>query len=239
MTSRKVIIAARHNLESTERVLHSDYVKKLWFLPGDHVLLEFYHPSFELTRNPSFVAQWSDSTRRAAAEAVEKEKEMFSPLYKRIRRASDALMLLIPSRTAMYEFVGEGKGKINWPDLGCSSDWESSTEVRITASLDHRSGDMDARMILLEGIFNEWLGGMSEIGINIEVTDSRVVGSYFSKSLEFDQSCGDSCMAFYMLAATTRARTGADCLGFFQPDDYDSPFLQIGGTRRTEQVKLL
>jgi hypothetical protein len=238
VTVRKVIIAPKHSLESPEGVLHSAYVKKIWFLPRDHVLLEFYHPAFEFTRDPSFVTQWSDSARLAAAEAVEKEKAIFSPLYKKVRKPSDALMLLVPSRTAMYEFVGPGKGRIRWPDLGCSPDWESSTHIRTVASLEHRSGDMHARMTALEGIFNEWLGAMSEFGLRITVSDSTVVGSHFSKSLEFNEPCGDSCMAFYMLVAITTARTGAVCLGFFHVDDYDSPFLQIGGSRRTEQVRL-
>jgi len=238
LITRKVIITAKQNLESSEKAFASDHVRKLWLLPRNQVLLEFYHPSFEMTRNPRIAGLWDDSSRQAAADAVQKEKALLGPLYRRLRTPSDALMLLIPSRTAIYEFVGFGKGKIALPQAGCSSGWESVKEIRIAGKLSHRSEAFEKRKAAFETVIDEWSGALKELGVEVNVNCSPFVGTYFSRMAQFSEPCGDACMALFMLATITRPTTDVECLGFFHEGDFETPFLEIGGPGRTEQVRL-
>jgi hypothetical protein len=232
MIVRKVIITENSNVSDRRLLAGHPNVPKYWPLPREHTLFEFSHPAFQLTRDSRFASSsWDEGTKELARAAVEEEQELLGPLYTTIENPSDALMLMIPSKTAMYEFTGRSKGRLQWPDVGFSPSWEAMKELRV-------AGRITGREAALDLIFGEWVSSFRDLGIQIGYSPMAVTGNYFNGTVTCSESSGDALMVLYLLATLTQTQTGVQSVGFFHHDDFQTPFFEVGGPRKTEQIMM-
>ncbi len=241
MRVRRVIVTKAANVSDPDGLAHHANVAKCWRLPNDHVLFEFYHSVFDCIydNDPCVTnaALQDEATRRLGNEAASIERGLLAPLYRIVKDTSDATMLLVPTRAALYLFLGRRKNEISWPDLGVSSGWESRKHVRIAGCL--RRAKRSQSFPKLESVVTEWISSMAENGVLIERGPTATKdGYYFSINVRCTEPCGDALMALYMLVTLSPPETGLEKVGFFDEEDFNSEFLQIGGPRRTSQLYL-
>jgi hypothetical protein len=227
------VVTQNSNVADIGALLRHENVIKCWRLPREYVLFEFYHPVFdhiyEINPQVKHTALGNESIRSQTAAASAIERGLLGPLYRKTQSPSDAVMLLVPAKTVFYEFLGARKGRIPWPDLGCSPGWESVRSVFITGQRESVSPEKEAA---LKEVFQEWLDTMKELGVMNQADSIRLVGHSFETVGEFTEPCGDAAIALYMLLTETRKITTVQSIGFFAPTDTIRRYLPIGRTRR-------
>jgi hypothetical protein len=124
---------------------------------------------------------------------------------------------------------GRERETIKWPRLGLSKGWESSLHIRIVGWLFLA---IPETVQGLRGILLEWHDCLArEIRHAGELT---FTGDAFTANYEFNGPCGDAVMALFMLLTITRNLTSLQAVGFFQLDDFTTPFFDIRGENREE-----
>lgn len=237
MTKRKVIITDNSNLADPHLLPRHSCVKKHWPLLAGYTLFEFSHPAFQLTRESRFAtSKWDYATQNLASAAVNEERELLKPLYASLLNPSDAVMLFIPSENATYEFVGRDKWSMRWPDLGCSPHWEVFNELRIAGRLVPSSKGLSQQHVRLRRLFTDWAESLRHLQTTIEHSEVKLTGTYFATEIKCSDPAGDASMVLYLLATLQRSQIGLESIGFFERDDFETPFLEIGGARTTEQI---
>src|SRR5579872_4184776 len=240
MIKRKVIITHNSNVTHSFADVKHPFVSKYWVLPRGYCLLEFSHPAFQLTMDSQFATSiWDDTTRSLAASAENEQRALLEPLYASLSSPSDAVMLLVPTASTMYEFIGKEKRTTQWPDLGCSLGWDRLAKLRVAGRFVAATReDLLEQQRRLEANFDEWVEAIEPLGVHIQRLNMNFVGTYFSATVIFSQSAGDALMGLYLLLTLDRSKLGIGCVGFFDPDDFETSFLEIGGSRRTEQIRV-
>jgi hypothetical protein len=220
MRIRKVIVTKTTNVSDPSALGGHPNVKKTWDLGCGFVLFEFYHPVFnhihESDLDLANAARNDPAVRTATAAAVAEERQLLAPLYQQLRRPSDALILLIPSKTTMYYFLGLGKGRIQWPEFARSTDWEVARSIRVAGRL---FSVIDETIDGLNRIFKEWSKRMVAFGVMTQAETMVFSRNGFSTICEFTVPCGDAMIALFALLSETRYITSLDAVGFFLPDD--------------------
>jgi hypothetical protein len=236
MRIRRVIITKVGSLADVPRVQEHPNVRGYWSLPQGYSLFEFYHPVYErIWDNDPAVSNpaWQEpSVKSQAAEAVAQEASLLAPLYRVVGNTSNAMTLMVPSKTSMYDFLGLGKGRIQWPQIGKSVDWEIARAIRVAGRLSETAPE---NVKELEIVIGEWSDCMKSVGALNEVEELAFRNNYFTANCSFAVPCGDATMALFMLFTETRYLTFLEAAGFFLPQDFSTPFLDIGGPGRSYQ----
>ena len=236
MRIRRVIITRESSLADIEALQQHPNIKKCWRVPERYTLFEFYHPVYEhiYDNNPrvSNNAWQNPSIKFQAAEAVKQERALLAPLYRQVGSPSNAGLLLVPSRTAMYHFLGNTRDRIHWPFLGRSADWETSLVIRIAGQL----GAVDPEKIeALRLVLRSWEDSMKSFRELVHLDEMAFHDSRFTITCSFSQACGDATMLLFMMLTESRYLICLDAVGFFLLDDHSAPFIEIGGSSKIPQ----
>jgi len=236
MRIRRVIITQEASFANIDALQQHPNVKKYWRAPKHYVLFEFYHPVYDyIYDNDPAISNvaWQDpSIKLQAAQAVEQERALLAPLYRHVGNPSNAGLLLVPSRTAMYYFLGDAKGRIQWPFLGRSADWETSDVIRIVGQMPAIN---QSRIEELRLVLRCWEESMRGFGEPIHLDDVAFYNSRFTVVSRFTGECGDATMLLFMLLTESRYLICLDAAGFFLLDDISTPFNEIGGSSKIPQ----
>ena len=215
MRIRRVIITRESNIENLANLPEQSSVKTCWRLPFNYTMFEFYHPVFERIYDdrPSIsnAARAEDWVRRQTAAAIAEERRLLAPLYRDFHNPSDALILLVPSRVAIYHFVGKGKGQIAWPELNCAQGWEVSKRIRIKGQM---IVAIEETVYGLQTVIRDWAVSMKGIGIVTQIGEIVTAGESFTINFECSAFSGDAVMALYILLTETRNLTSIQTLHF-------------------------
>lgn len=236
MRIRRVIITQESSFANIDALQQHPNVMKYWRVPKRYALFEFYHPVYDhiYDNNPAIsnTAWQAPSIKLQAAEAVEQEKALLAPLYREVGNPSNAGLLLVPSRTAMYYFLGTAKGRIEWPFLGRSPDWETSHVIKIVGQIPSIN---PARIEELRIVIRCWEESMRGFGEPVHLDELEFYNSRFSLLSRFTAECGDATMLLFMLLAESRHLICLEAVGFFLLDDIYTPFNEIGGSSKIPQ----
>jgi hypothetical protein len=231
---RRVNITNNVNLTDLGTLPTHPNVRRCWRLPRAYTLFEFYHPIFEIAYSLEKTLDQSGANEEevmaVVKAALDEESNLLAPLYAGVKRRSRCVQLVVPLKTVLYQFLG--RSRVTWPPFGCSPDFEAAQSIRITGQLAVATPEA------LEGLkatFAEWLDSMAEQGEIIRAAPTRFTGNDFSVICECTGGCGDPAMALYMLLSETRTLTSLEAVGFFLPDDFSSPFLEVGGLGKSSQ----
>ena len=219
MRIRRVIITRNENFADIGALAKHPNVPKCWHLPRGYTLFEFYHPVFDRIytndQEAANAARLDDSVRLQTSAAVTEERKLLEPLYRGIGNPSNALTLLVPTKTVTYYFVGRGKGSIAWPQIGYSKDWEIARSIRVVGRVYSTVPETVEALIM---VINEWAGALAGWGEIKELDGVSISGERFSTGALFNGSCGDAIMALLMLLTETRNLTSVEEVMFLEPD---------------------
>ena len=224
MSRRDVKITRDINLTDREGLSRNPRICKVWHLPWGYTLFESATSASPVLGNEEFNA--------ARNGVLNEEEKLLLPLYQVVNR-SRALMLLIPTKTVFYRFLGMEKDRMPWPRIGLSPGWEVSRKIRIAGQL---VAAIPETIEAVNNVLREWSSVMAGLGQVEEVPPATFSGRTFSITCEFIGPAGDPAMALYILLTETRASTSLEAVGFFLPEDFTTPFLEIGGTDNTSQT---
>lgn len=229
MRSRKVIVTRKSETVHPEALATHPNVRGLWWLPHGYMLFEFYHPVFEriYDTEPGLAksARQLDAVKGQTAQAVAEEQKLLWNLYRDFPESSEALMLLVPAQTAFYNFLGRYKRTIAWPSLGCSPLWETAQKIRVAGRL---AANISETTDALRTVLEEWSASAPSTSIVHLPPKLAFDDEYFSFECSFSGPCGDATMGLYMVLTETRSLTSLQAVGFFLPEDFSTPFRQIG-----------
>lgn len=215
MRIRRIIITKECNIANIAELRKQPCVRKWWKLPLDYAIFEFYHPIFERIYDDdldmSNAARMEEQVRLETAAALSEERRLLAPLYQEIKNPSDALTLLVPSKTAIYHFLGKGKGQIPWPNLACSNGWELSSRIHIRGRL---VAAIPETLKSLQTVISDWANSMKYVGAITEMDDISFTGESFAFAAECSEHCGDAAMALFVLLTETRQMTSVQAVQF-------------------------
>ena len=208
MRIRRVIITRESNIGERESLQKHPNIKGVWRLPFNYVMFEFYHPIFERiyedNLEASNAARTEEQVKVQTSAAMSEEGRILAPLYAEISQPSDALTLLVPSKGAMYHFVGKGKGQIAWPELNCTKGWELARTTRVEMSL---ISSVPETLNNLDKLITDWAASLKNIGAPVRIDNVTHAGESVTAIFESSPAAGDAAMAFYILLTETRHLT--------------------------------
>ena len=227
---REVIITKDSNLIDLDTLAQNPIVRKCWRLAKGYTLIEPYDPVLDDPRISS-AARHKEPLKSQLNAFYSEQAKLLAPLYEHVK-PSDAGMALIPGTRTVYRFLGRDKLRIRWPEIGCSRGWESANTVRISGRL---VAAIPETIQGLNTVLKEWLDSMAAVSQIRLVRSMAFADRDFTLIAEFADACGDAAMALYILLTETRGLTSLEAVGFFLPDDFSSPFVQIGGPGKSHQ----
>lgn len=205
---------------------HANIIK-CWRLPRELLLLEFYDAIFQRLHNDDTTvvnAAYQDQSIRQRRIALDDElRMMFAPLYRCGERVADGVVALIPSKTTNYEFLGNDKDRIPWPELGVSPGWHEAARIQVTGRL---FAAVPETLEALHGVFSAW--GMATSTETTHIDAITFNHRNFIATCEFSNPSGDALMALYAVLTDSRALTSIERVGFFLPGSTSIRYLKIG-----------
>jgi hypothetical protein len=228
MSIRRVDMTRRVNVADVNVLVTHPNVRKIWKIPWDYILFEFYDPIFDLLDKPGVSPlEYSTLTRDLRpklSELVKEERTLLSPLYAGRPLQWQGNQFGLPLKSVLYRVLD--KKKIKWPWFGFSTDWETETSIRICGTI--KTGAPEAQKYLNDA-FSEWARWAKSVGVAISSGDILHENLEFSVSCQLSECCGDACMALYLLLTQVQDRTSLAAVGFFRPDEVSIRFLEVGG----------
>lgn len=225
MTLRQVNITKLANLTYPDKMLNQPGVRKFWRLPLDNALFEFFDPIFEIY-NPQKNGR-DETLERKMRAAIEAERKLMAPLM-------DGLSNVEKYRTeqyrhatwsAIYRFYS--KQPITWPNIGESLEWYFSKVINIEGFL----GKINTETVaLFEQDLEEWKDCMKKNGELKKATAVEIAGEKYLMKCEFNEPCGDACMALFMLLSERKKQIGLKSVGFFLEKDTNRSYVSVGAT---------
>jgi hypothetical protein len=228
MSWRRVNITRQVNIADLNQLPHHPNVRRCWVLPWGFVLFEFYDPIFEEAEiDPALGGSHgqSEATRRKLASLMIEERRLLAPLYRGRPEHWQGNKFGLPLKTVIYRVVDDKV--IRWPWFGCSPDWEIQRRIRFSGKLGTlTTGTRES----LERAFVDWATWAQSIGQLTGAGKFTFEVDKFGALCEFSGPCGDACMGLYLLLTEKRSQSNLEAAGFFDPDEKEMRFLEIGGT---------
>ena len=123
---RRVNITRDENIRDINDLSRHPNVRKLWILPWNFVLFEFYDPTYEQIDNPksplSRVTEWTEETRQYMNQLVKSERAILSPLYKGKPAHWQGNKLALFLKSTIYRILDRKNMDLPW--FGQSPDWK-------------------------------------------------------------------------------------------------------------------
>jgi hypothetical protein len=225
---RRVTITRDVNIADVNQLAHHPNVRRCWILPWEFVLFEFYDSIFEEAEvDPALCGSHgqSEATRGKLASLMIEERRLLAPLYRGRPEHWQGNKFGLPLKTVIYRVVDNEA--IRWPWFGCSPDWEIQKRIKVFGKLGKlNSGTRES----LERAFVDWTTWAKSIGELTGAGKFTFNGDSFGTLCEFSSPCGDACMSLYLLLTKKRSEVNLEAVGFFDPDEKEMRFLEIGGT---------
>lgn len=223
MTLRQVNITKLANLTYPDDMLNQPGVRKFWRLPLDNALFEFYDPIFEIY-NPRKNGR-DETFERKMRAAIEAERKLMAPLMDRLSGVEKYRTEQYRHATwsAMYRFYN--KNLITWPDIGESLEWYFSKVIKVEGFLSSQSPET---LSVLEKDLNDWQDCMNKLGELKKASAVEITGEKYMMKCEFNEPCGDACMALFMLLSERKNITRLKSVGFFLEKDLDRNYVPVG-----------
>jgi hypothetical protein len=224
MTWRRMNITRDENIADAGGLSRHPNVRRYLHFPWGYTMFEFYDPIFESVYGVD-PARHSEATRSRLATLMREERDLLGPVYKGRPDHWQGNQFGLLLKTAVYRVID--KKKLAWPWFGSSPAWEIKRRIKVEGRLKATTvGIRDS----LGSAFGEWAEWATALGELERMAQIAYDDKKFSVLCDFSNACGDVCVALYLLLTKTRRQTSLEAVGFFNPEESSSTFLEIGGT---------
>ena len=227
---RRVEITRTANIGKGIDLLRHPNVRKTWSIPGNYILFEFWDSIYEKLDDPgnplSNPTKWKDDTRQYMSELVEKERAILAPLYEGRPRYWQGNTLGLPLKSTLYRVLDSKK--LPWPWFACFPGWELEKSIKVRGRLKEPNAKNQRALTDELARWAEWASSIGELST---CSNPSFAEGGFEALCSFPGSCGDVCMALYVMLTLSQRRTSLLATGFGavdRPDEFLAVYMRFG-----------